>query len=105
MLALGLVDGIIPEPSGGAHNDYDAATALVDQALSHALDAVTALSVPERLDARYAKFRGWGKRARRLPIPATERRRPLEYTRRAVFRAPRRRAITLPTARVSPAGG
>src|SRR5919206_278722 len=34
MVALGLVDDIIPEPAGGAHNDYDAATALVDQALS-----------------------------------------------------------------------
>ena len=34
LLALGLIDGIIPEPAGGAHNDYDAATALVDQALS-----------------------------------------------------------------------
>ena len=33
MVALGLVDDIIPEPAGGAHNDYDAATALVDQAL------------------------------------------------------------------------
>ena len=37
LMALGLVDAIIPEPTGGAHNDYDAATALVDQALSHAL--------------------------------------------------------------------
>ena len=37
MTALGLVDGIIPEPPGGAHNDHERATALVDQALSHAL--------------------------------------------------------------------
>jgi acetyl-CoA carboxylase carboxyl transferase subunit alpha len=60
MLALGLVDAIIPEPSGGAHNDFDAASALVDQALSQALDAVASLSVQERLDARYAKFRRMG---------------------------------------------
>ncbi len=33
LLALGLIDEIIPEPAGGAHNDPDAATALVDQAL------------------------------------------------------------------------
>src|SRR5687767_9690983 len=32
MLALGLIDGIVPEPVGGAHNNPDAATALVDQA-------------------------------------------------------------------------
>src|SRR5512132_3829204 len=44
MVALGLVDGIIPEPSGGAHNDYDTATALVDQALSAALAELTVLS-------------------------------------------------------------
>jgi acetyl-CoA carboxylase carboxyl transferase subunit alpha len=60
MVALGLVDGIIPEPSGGAHNDYEAATAVLDQALSAALAEVAALSVPERLDLRYAKFRRMG---------------------------------------------
>ena len=37
MVALGLVDDIIPEPPGGAHNDYETATALVDQALSASL--------------------------------------------------------------------
>jgi acetyl-CoA carboxylase carboxyl transferase subunit alpha len=60
MVALGLVDDIIPEPSGGAHNDYDAAAAVVDQALSAALDASAAMSVAERLEARYAKFRRMG---------------------------------------------
>jgi acetyl-CoA carboxylase carboxyl transferase subunit alpha len=60
MVALGLVDGIIPEPAGGAHNDYDAATAVLDQALSAALAEVSALSVADRLDLRYAKFRRMG---------------------------------------------
>jgi acetyl-CoA carboxylase carboxyl transferase subunit alpha len=60
LLALGLVDAIIPEPSGGAHNDFDAASALVDQALSQALDAVAPLGVQERLEARYEKFRRMG---------------------------------------------
>jgi acetyl-CoA carboxylase carboxyl transferase subunit alpha len=60
MLALGLVDGIIPEPTGGAHNDHETATALVDQALSAALAEVSALTVPARLDLRYAKFRRMG---------------------------------------------
>src|SRR6266487_505582 len=60
MVALGLVDGIIPEPSGGAHNDYEAATALIDQALSAALPEVSALTLPQRLDLRYAKFRRMG---------------------------------------------
>ncbi len=60
MVALGLVDDIIPEPAGGAHNDYDAATALVDQALSAALAESSAMNVGERLQARYAKFRKMG---------------------------------------------
>jgi acetyl-CoA carboxylase carboxyl transferase subunit alpha len=60
MLALGLVDGIVPEPTGGAHNNPDAATALVDQALSVSLAEVSALSIEARLEARYQKFRRMG---------------------------------------------
>src|SRR3954467_1738414 len=60
MVALGLVDDIIPEPPGGAHNDYDTATALVDQALSTTLAELTPLPVAARLDGRYAKFRKMG---------------------------------------------
>jgi acetyl-CoA carboxylase carboxyl transferase subunit alpha len=60
MVGLGLVDGIIPEPGGGAHNDYDLATALLDQALSLALAELSPLGVSERLDARYEKFRRMG---------------------------------------------
>jgi acetyl-CoA carboxylase carboxyl transferase subunit alpha len=60
LLALGLIDAIVPEPAGGAHNDPDGATALVDQALSAALADVSALSVDARLAARYDKFRKMG---------------------------------------------
>ncbi len=60
MLGVGLIDAIIPEPCGGAHNDYDRATALVDQALSAALEELTPLSVDARLAARYEKFRRMG---------------------------------------------
>jgi acetyl-CoA carboxylase carboxyl transferase subunit alpha len=60
LLALGLIDGIVPEPAGGAHNDHDRATALVDQALSQALAELSPLSVEERLDRRYDKFRNMG---------------------------------------------
>jgi acetyl-CoA carboxylase carboxyl transferase subunit alpha len=60
MLSLGLIDGIIPEPNGGAPQEYDAATALVDQALAQALEELRPLSVPERLDRRYEKFRRMG---------------------------------------------
>ena len=60
MLALGLIDAVVPEPTGGAHNNPDAATALVDQALALALAEVTPLSVDQRLNARYEKFRRMG---------------------------------------------
>jgi acetyl-CoA carboxylase carboxyl transferase subunit alpha len=60
MVALGLVDGIIPEPPGGAHNDHERAGALVDQALSRALDEVGPLTVEHRLKLRYEKFRRMG---------------------------------------------
>jgi acetyl-CoA carboxylase carboxyl transferase subunit alpha len=60
LLAFGLIDAVVPEPVGGAHNDHDAATALVDQALGQSLSELVGLSVPERLSARYNKFRKMG---------------------------------------------
>jgi len=60
LLGLGLIDAIVPEPTGGGHNDYDAATALVDQALSAALAELSLLSVEDLLAARYQKFRRMG---------------------------------------------
>jgi acetyl-CoA carboxylase carboxyl transferase subunit alpha len=61
LLALGLIDAIIPEPPGGAHNDHDRATALVDQALTRALAELTPLDPDERLAQRYEKFRRMGR--------------------------------------------
>jgi len=60
LLGLGLIDSIVPEPAGGAHNDYDRASALVDQALSQALADLVPLRVEDRLARRYGKFRAMG---------------------------------------------
>jgi acetyl-CoA carboxylase carboxyl transferase subunit alpha len=60
MLALGLIDSIVPEPRGGAHNDYDTATALVDQALTQALTEASLMTPEMRLNLRYEKFRQMG---------------------------------------------
>src|SRR5512145_325008 len=60
LLALGLIDSIVPEPLGGAHNDLDAATALVDQALTSSLAALSTMTVETRLQGRYEKFRRMG---------------------------------------------
>ena len=60
LLELGVIDAIVPEPSGGAHNDHDRATALVDQALSQALAELRSTPEATLLDARYRKFRHMG---------------------------------------------
>jgi acetyl-CoA carboxylase carboxyl transferase subunit alpha len=54
---MGIIDEVIPEPEGGAHTDYDAAAAFVDEVLFRALTGIRALSVRQMLDARYNKFR------------------------------------------------
>ena len=60
LLRLGLIDQIIPEPVGGAHNDPARASALVDQALEPTLAALMPVPVNARLAARYEKFRRMG---------------------------------------------
>jgi acetyl-CoA carboxylase carboxyl transferase subunit alpha len=64
MLEYSLIDSIIPEPVGGAHNDYEAAAALVDQVLWTSLQEVGALESEHRLFLRYDKFRGMGSDSR-----------------------------------------
>ena len=61
LLRLGLVDEIIQEPVGGAHNDPAGARALVDQSLEHALALLRPVPVNDRLAARYEKFRRMGR--------------------------------------------
>jgi acetyl-CoA carboxylase carboxyl transferase subunit alpha len=61
LLAFGVIDEIVPEPVGGAHNDASAAAALLDTALSRTLASVSELSSRDRLDQRYEKFRHMGR--------------------------------------------
>src|SRR5687768_3795291 len=57
---LGLVDEIVPEPLGGAHNDPKATSETLKQHLLKNLETLKQLSTGERLKARYAKFRAHG---------------------------------------------
>jgi acetyl-CoA carboxylase carboxyl transferase subunit alpha len=60
LLALGVVDEIVPEPLGGAHSDPAEACRRIADAIERALVALEKLP-PERLTAeRYAKFRRLG---------------------------------------------
>ena len=57
MKELGVIDEIIPEPDGGAHQDHDAASALLDTVLQRNYTDLKSKPVPELLDGRYSKFR------------------------------------------------
>src|SRR5687768_668654 len=70
LLELGLVDEIVPEPLGGAHNDVPATSQVFKTALLKNLNAVAALAVEDRLKQRYAKFRKYGAVHEREPAAA-----------------------------------
>src|SRR5205085_2475133 len=57
---LGIVDEIVPEPEGGAHNDYETSARSLDVVLDRQLLALSNQSTKEMLDARYEKFRNMG---------------------------------------------
>lgn len=56
----GLVDFVVPEPEGGAHNDWDAAAQILGDHLETVLKKISELSLNERLERRYQKFRMMG---------------------------------------------
>lgn len=57
----GIIDKIIPEPDGGAHNDHDQAARLLDSALSERLAEAVSCSQEDRLSRRYSKLRRFGR--------------------------------------------
>lgn len=60
LIELGLIDGVIPEPTGGAHVDHAAAAANLKAALVQQLEELGAWA-PEKLrQQRYDKFRTMG---------------------------------------------
>ena len=59
-LELGVIDGIVPEPPGGAHADPDEAARLLGEALALTLDDVAGIPPDELRRRRRAKFRTMG---------------------------------------------
>jgi acetyl-CoA carboxylase carboxyl transferase subunit beta len=57
---LGVVDGVIPEPEGGAHHDPAAAADLVSEAVSQAFDELAAVPPDQLVARRRARFRKFG---------------------------------------------
>jgi acetyl-CoA carboxylase carboxyl transferase subunit alpha len=59
-LELGVIDGIVPEPEGGAHTNPDEAARLLGEALKDALDELETTASNELKRTRRAKFRSLG---------------------------------------------
>lgn len=57
---LGIVDQVVSEPVGGAHNDPDAAAANLKRELETQLAELKKMSPEERVEQRYQRFRNIG---------------------------------------------
>lgn len=60
LVGLGVVDRIVEEPAGGAHQDHDDAAARLGAALEAELTALSQLSPAALREQRYARFRALG---------------------------------------------
>jgi acetyl-CoA carboxylase carboxyl transferase subunit alpha len=57
---LGLIDGIVPEPLGGAHRDVDAMARNIKHALLEGLDYLGQLPTDKLLEERYQRLMRYG---------------------------------------------
>jgi acetyl-CoA carboxylase carboxyl transferase subunit alpha len=57
LMELGIIDEIVPEPEGGAHNDHEGAARLFGDVLERQLLALSSHSPKELVHNRYEKFR------------------------------------------------
>src|SRR5580658_4617934 len=62
LIKFGIIDGIVPEPLGGAHRDPDATIAATGAAIASALDQMGNMSPDQVRDARAAKFLSIGRK-------------------------------------------
>lgn len=60
LLELGVIDGVIPEPAGGAHEHPEALYQVLDTALARELEALSKMSPSALEQSRYKKFRAMG---------------------------------------------
>jgi acetyl-CoA carboxylase alpha subunit len=59
-LELGVIDGIVPEPEGGAHTNHDEAARLLGESLQEALEDLEPVASDDLKRRRRAKFRSLG---------------------------------------------
>jgi acetyl-CoA carboxylase carboxyl transferase subunit alpha len=60
LLDLGIIDGIVKEPLGGAHSNFDAAAAALKEAVVEAFSELSDLSAEQLVEERYQKFARMG---------------------------------------------
>lgn len=60
LLELRLIDGIVPEPDGGAHENPDGAAEALRVTLREALAQLSGKTAQQLIEDRYRKFRGMG---------------------------------------------
>jgi acetyl-CoA carboxylase carboxyl transferase beta subunit/acetyl-CoA carboxylase carboxyl transferase alpha subunit len=60
LLELGVIDGIVPEPVGGAHLDHTTMGRFLAEQLHHVLVELVNIPISELLEQRHAKFRQFG---------------------------------------------
>ncbi len=60
LLSMQLIDGIVPEPEGGAQQDPESAVAALGRTLQAALEELSQLSSDQLIEQRYNKFRQMG---------------------------------------------
>jgi acetyl-CoA carboxylase carboxyl transferase subunit alpha len=69
LLRLGVIDGIVAEPPGGAHRAPEAAMHQVKRAIVSALDELGAVPIDELVATRYQKYRSMAAIEGRFPAP------------------------------------
>jgi acetyl-CoA carboxylase carboxyl transferase subunit alpha len=60
LMQLGLIDDVVPEPTGGAHHDHQVTADSFREKILGQLEQLLVLSTEQLLDQRYAKFRAFG---------------------------------------------
>ena len=60
LLELGIIDGIVKEPLGGAHSNFDAAAASLKEAIIEAFSELSELTAEQLVEERYQKFARMG---------------------------------------------
>jgi acetyl-CoA carboxylase carboxyl transferase subunit alpha len=60
MQQFGLVDGVVKEPDGGAHWDYDEAAAILKAAILPLIEELKQIPAEERINQRIKKFGAMG---------------------------------------------